>query len=256
MENKFLENKSGRIFCVRQVYKFLPINLGACKPIFYLFIFFIHHIWGERVPRGAVFILQTSYKMQYFTIFQDKLLSFNIQDHRSTHGLLINETVQKISKITFTASRFQILTSAKFAKKFLELRFNVIKNLLTLFFIHGFITMFNHKERLIGSAFWVLLQAMFMNGWKQTAKRWKLHFWDYEQSIKKYNSVEHLQRQQFSFTKTNEYLSVSKNPKSLLVSWRLSLCFKPPVSRCLLFSKMNSEQENRSKLSFYSQNYK
>ena len=37
VENKFLENKSGRIFCVRQVYKFLPINLGACKPIFYFF---------------------------------------------------------------------------------------------------------------------------------------------------------------------------------------------------------------------------
>ena len=35
------------------------------------------------------------YKMQYFTIFQDKLHSFNIQDHRSTRGLLISETVQK-----------------------------------------------------------------------------------------------------------------------------------------------------------------
>ena len=32
-----MENKSGRIFCDRQVYKFLPINLGACKPIFYFF---------------------------------------------------------------------------------------------------------------------------------------------------------------------------------------------------------------------------
>ena len=40
MENTFLENKSGRIFCVRQVYKFLPINLGACKPIFYCFILY------------------------------------------------------------------------------------------------------------------------------------------------------------------------------------------------------------------------
>ena len=57
-----MENKSDRIFCVRQVYKFLPINLGACKPIFYFFL--IHHIWGERVLRGAVFIIQTSYKMQ------------------------------------------------------------------------------------------------------------------------------------------------------------------------------------------------
>ena len=103
--NKFLENKSGRIFCVRQVYQFLLINLGACKPVLYIY-FLIHHIWGERVLWGAVFIIQTSYKMQYFTIFQDKLHSFNIQDHRSTRGLLISETVQKISKITYTASRF------------------------------------------------------------------------------------------------------------------------------------------------------
>ena len=75
------------------------------------------------------------------------------------------------------------------------------------------ITMRNLKRRLIRLSFWVLLQAMFMNGWKQTAKRWKSHFWDYQQSIKKYHSLEHLQRQQFSFTKTNEYLSVSKNPQ-------------------------------------------
>ena len=31
---------------------------------------------------------------------------FNTQDHRSTRGLLISETVQKMSKITYTASRF------------------------------------------------------------------------------------------------------------------------------------------------------
>ena len=34
-----------------------------------------------------------------------------------------------------------------------ELRFNVIKNLLSLFFINGFITMCNLKKRLIRSAF-------------------------------------------------------------------------------------------------------
>ena len=39
-------------------------------------------------------------------IFQDKLHSFNIQDHRGKRGLLISETVQKISKIIYTASRF------------------------------------------------------------------------------------------------------------------------------------------------------
>ena len=51
--------------------------------------------------------------MQYFTIFKDKLHLFNIQNHRSTRGL--RETVQKISKITYTANRFLLLTSAKFA---------------------------------------------------------------------------------------------------------------------------------------------
>ena len=53
------------------------------------------------------------------------------------------ETVQKISKITYTASE-EILK---------ELRFNVIKNLLSLFCINGFITMCNLKKRLIRSAF-------------------------------------------------------------------------------------------------------
>ena len=37
--------------------------------------------------------------MEYFTSFQDKLHSFNIRDNRSTRGLLISETVQKISNI-------------------------------------------------------------------------------------------------------------------------------------------------------------
>ena len=34
-----------------------------------LLLFFIYHIWGERVLGGTVFIIQTSYKMQYFIIF-------------------------------------------------------------------------------------------------------------------------------------------------------------------------------------------
>ena len=87
LENKFLENKSGRIFCVRQVYftkSCQQIRVRVNQP----FIPFIHHIWGETVPWGTVFIIQTSDIMQYFTILQYKLHSFNIQDDRSTRGLL------------------------------------------------------------------------------------------------------------------------------------------------------------------------
>ena len=113
LENKFLENKSGRIFCVRQVYL-----TKSCQQLWERvnqhFILFIHHIWGETVIWGAVFIIQTSDKMQYFTIFQDKLHSFNIQN-RTKHAWAFSKTVQKISKITYTASRFSLLTSAKFS---------------------------------------------------------------------------------------------------------------------------------------------
>ena len=49
--------------------------------------------------------------------------------HR-TRGLLISETVQKNSKITYQV-RKEILT---------ELRFNIIENLLCLFFIDSFMT--------------------------------------------------------------------------------------------------------------------
>ena len=98
LENKFLEHKSGRIFCVRQVY-----STKSCQQLWERvnqhFILFIHHIWGETVIWGAVFIIQTSDKMQYFTIFQDKLHSFNIQN-RTKHAWAFSKTVKKISEIT------------------------------------------------------------------------------------------------------------------------------------------------------------
>ena len=76
LENKFLENKSRQIFLrsTGLLYKFLPTNLGVFKPTFYNF-----YTWGETV----LFIIQTSDRMQYFTIFQDKLHSVNIQDDQS-----------------------------------------------------------------------------------------------------------------------------------------------------------------------------
>ena len=69
------------------LYKILPTSLGTCKWTFYI-INFIHHTWGETVLWGTVFVIQTSDRMQCFTILQYKLLSFNIEDDWSTHGLL------------------------------------------------------------------------------------------------------------------------------------------------------------------------
>ena len=89
------------------LYKILPTNLEVCEQPF---ILFIRDIWGETVLWGAVFTIQTSDRMHYFTVFQDKLHSFNIQDDQS---LAFSETVQKISKITYTASRFSLLISGR-----------------------------------------------------------------------------------------------------------------------------------------------
>ena len=133
LENKFLENKSGRIFCVRQVY-----FTKSCQQVWgrvnQPFILFIHHIWGETV----LFIIQTSDRMQYFTIFQDKLHSVNIQDDQSW---AFSETVQKISKITYTASRFSLLTSAKFAVNINRVTLHHNKEFTFIFLFNGFITM-------------------------------------------------------------------------------------------------------------------
>ena len=85
-----LQNISGRIFCFWQVYftKSCQQIWGCIKQPF---ILFIHHIWGD--------VIQTSDRMQYFTVFQDKLHSVNIQEDQSW---AFRETVQKIiiSKIS------------------------------------------------------------------------------------------------------------------------------------------------------------
>ena len=47
--------------------------------------------------------------MRYFTIFQDKMHSVDIQDDQSW---AFSETVQKISKFTHTANRFSFLVRA------------------------------------------------------------------------------------------------------------------------------------------------
>ena len=68
-ENEFLENKSGRIFCVRQVY-----STKSCQQLWVRvnqhFILFMHHIWGEKVLWGAVFIIQTSERCSISQLFK------------------------------------------------------------------------------------------------------------------------------------------------------------------------------------------
>ena len=89
-------------------------------------------------------------------------------DHRSQS---IFRLFKKFPKSPIRPAGCHFWRAPNFQWTLKELRFNIIKNLLCLFFLlNGFITMCNLKKRLIRAAFWVLLQAMFMNDWKQTAR--------------------------------------------------------------------------------------
>ena len=110
VENKFLENRSGRILRSTSLfYKILPTNLDACKPTFYTF-------YTSHLRR---YVYRTDFRQLAvsLTIVQDKLHPFNIQDHRSTRGLLA-KPLKTFPKSRIRPAGFNLLTSAKFAKKF------------------------------------------------------------------------------------------------------------------------------------------
>ena len=147
--------------------KILPTTLGACKPTFHIF-------YTSYLVRRRCFY-HTDFRMQYFTIFRDKLQSCNTQNS-TKHAWALSKTVQKNSKIPCTASRFLLLTRAKFSVNIKRFTLQHNKELIVYYFFlfNGFITTCILKKPLIRVEFWVLLQAMFMNDWKQTAKRLKL----------------------------------------------------------------------------------
>ena len=131
-----LENKSGGIFLRPTSLLYIT---KSCQQIWVRvnqpFVLFIHHIKGERVLWGVVFIIQTSDKIQYFTIFQDKLHTFNqFRTTRSTRGLL-TKPFKKFPKSTIrpTGSHFWQASNLEWTLK--ELPFNIIKNVLCLFLI-------------------------------------------------------------------------------------------------------------------------
>ena len=103
---------------------------------------------------------------------------------------------------------------------------------------NGFITMCNLQKRLIHAAFWLLLQAMFVSDWKQTAQRLKLQ--KRLLTINKRIIIRWNIYRDNNFHSRRQVKRVSENP---CLSFKLA-------SRRLLFSKMNSRQGNHSKLSF------
>ena len=128
LENKFFENKSGRIF-----FKLLPTNLGVCKPTFY--IFYTSHLrWNSTIYHTD---------LRQNAVFHNFSWQSALSQYSGRSILAFSETVQKICKINIkTASRFSLLTSAKFAlninrvtlqhKEFIKFIFRVLKRCVIL----------------------------------------------------------------------------------------------------------------------------
>ena len=98
LENKFLENKSGRVFCFRQVYnllyKILPTSLGTCKPTFYTF--YKSHLRWKSTMRRCFYHTDLGQN----AVFHNFALQIELtQDSgRSKHACAFTGTVKKKKK--------------------------------------------------------------------------------------------------------------------------------------------------------------
>ena len=163
------------------------------------FILFIHHM--KQYYEALFFKIQTSDRMQYFTILKCKLHSFNIQNDRNTRGLLAKQYGQPIASCQGVWMNINRVT------------FQHNKELIMfLFLFSGFITICKLKKRSLLAAFWVLLQAMFMNDWKQTAQRLKLQERLLTMNKKIYFGETFTETTVFNHE--DKFLSVSRNPES------------------------------------------
>ena len=123
-----LENKSGQILCVRQVY--LPTNLGACKPTFYTF-YTSHLRWNSTLRRCFYHTdLGQNAVFHYFAI-QISLIKYS---GRWKHAWAFSEIVKKFSKSPIRPAGSHFWQPPN-ELTIIELHFNIIKNLLRLLFL-------------------------------------------------------------------------------------------------------------------------
>ena len=110
LENKFLENKEGRILYVRQVYvtKVLPTSLGergGGKPTFHTF-YTSRPRWNSTMRRCVYHTDLGQNVVIYHLAIQITLIQYS---GRSRHTWAFSETVRKISKISYAANRLSLL---------------------------------------------------------------------------------------------------------------------------------------------------
>ena len=128
LKNKFWGNKSGRIFLRSKglLYKFLPSNLRVCKPTFYTF-------YTSHLRRNSTIHHTDLRQNAVFHNFQDKLYSVIIQDDQSRtfSGTVQNHPYGQPVLISSASCQ----CGRVFEWTLIELRFNIIANLLLFFFV-------------------------------------------------------------------------------------------------------------------------
>ena len=115
--------------------------MGTCKPTFYNFCT-SHLRWNSTMR--PFFNYHTDLRQN--AVFHNCTHSIFRTAKPSKHAWAFSETVQKISKITYTASRFSLLTSAKFAVNITRVTLQQNKEFVFIFLFHWFITMCNLKK--------------------------------------------------------------------------------------------------------------
>ena len=135
VENKFLENKSGCVQTNLLYFKYTSHlrRKSTMRRCFY-HTDLVQNAAFHTFSRQIAFI-QYSGPSKHAWTFNQRNRSKNFQNHLYGQPVLTFDKRQICEEILK------------------ELRFNVIKNLLSLFFINGFITMCNLKKRLIRLAF-------------------------------------------------------------------------------------------------------
>ena len=116
-------------------------SVGTCKPTFYNFCT-SHLRWNSTMR--PFFNYHTDLRQN--AVFHNCTHSIFRTAKPSKHAWAFSETVQKISKITYTASRFSLLTSAKFAVNITRVTLQHNKEFVFIFLFHWFITMCNLKK--------------------------------------------------------------------------------------------------------------
>ena len=157
--DKAWKTKQAEFFAFDKFTLQILANKSGCVQTNLLFFSYTPHLRRKSTVRRC-FYHTDLYKMQYFTIFQDKLHSFSIQDHWSTRGPLVKQ-LKKFPKSPIRPAGSNFWQAPNLRRNFKRVTLQCDREFMSSTFNNGFITMCNLQKRLTRSAFWVLLQAMF-----------------------------------------------------------------------------------------------